>query len=321
MQEAEQIVAQLDVRRAQVMIEAAIVEISDELGDQLGGVQLAAGDESAGSFPVLGTNLTSGQGMVGLNSVIGALVGDTIPQLAGGLTVGAGQRDEDGVTWGGLLIQALSSSSAANLLSTPSIITLDNQESEIIVGQNVPFRTGQSTVTGDGTTNPFTTIERRDVGGLSLKVTPTISADGLVRLVVEQTTEDISTTSVDGASDLITNKREIKTTVLADDGETVVLGGLIKDDYQVSKSKVPLLGDIPVLGRLFSSESETRVKRNLLVFLRPPTIMLGKADAVAATTEKFNRLWDVNLEVREKLGLPQEESDPSVDMLFEGRRQ
>ncbi|HAC29066.1 MAG TPA: type II secretion system protein GspD, partial [Marinobacter hydrocarbonoclasticus] len=200
MQEAEQIVAQLDVRRAQVMIEAAIVEISDELGDQLG-VQLAAGDESAGSFPVLGTNLTSGQGMVGLNSVIGALVGDTIPQLAGGLTVGAGQRDEDGVTWG-LLIQALSSSSAANLLSTPSIITLDNQESEIIVGQNVPFRTGQSTVTGDGTTNPFTTIERRDVG-LSLKVTPTISADGLVRLVVEQTTEDISTTSVDGASDLI----------------------------------------------------------------------------------------------------------------------
>ncbi|HAX10886.1 MAG TPA: type II secretion system protein GspD, partial [Marinobacter hydrocarbonoclasticus] len=317
MQEAEQIVAQLDVRRAQVMIEAAIVEISDELGDQLG-VQLAAGDESAGSFPVLGTNLTSGQGMVGLNSVIGALVGDTIPQLAGGLTVGAGQRDEDGVTWG-VLIQALSSSSAANLLSTPSIITLDNQESEIIVGQNVPFRTGQSTVTGDGTTNPFTTIERRDVG-LSLKVTPTISADGLVRLVVEQTTEDISTTSVDGASDLITNKREIKTTVLADDGETVVLGGLIKDDYQVSKSKVPLLGDIPVLGRLFSSESETRVKRNLLVFLRP-TIMLGKADAVAATTEKFNRLWDVNLEVREKLGLPQEESDPSVDMLFEGRRQ
>lgn len=317
MQEAEQIVAQLDVRRAQVMIEAAIVEISDELGDQLG-VQLAAGDESAGSFPVLGTNLTSSQGMVGLNSVIGALVGDTIPQLAGGLTVGAGQRDEDGVTWG-VLIQALSSSAAANLLSTPSIITLDNQESEIIVGQNVPFRTGQSTVTGDGTTNPFTTIERRDVG-LSLKVTPTISADGLVRLVVEQTTEDISTTAVDNASDLITNKREIKTTVLADDGETVVLGGLIKDDYQVSKSKVPLLGDIPVLGRLFSSESETRVKRNLLVFLRP-TIMLGKADAVAATTEKFNRLWDVNLEVREKLGLPQEETDPSVDMLFEGRRQ
>ncbi|NWO06352.1 MAG: type II secretion system secretin GspD [Alteromonadaceae bacterium] len=316
MQEAEQIVAQLDVRRAQVMIEAAIVEISDELGDQLG-VQVAGGDESSGSVPVLGTNLATGEGMLGLNSVIGALVGDTLPQLGGGLTVGAGERNDNGITWG-VLVQALSSSAAANLLSTPSIITLDNQESEIIVGQNVPFRTGESTVTGDGLTNPFTTIERRDVG-LSLKVTPTISDDGLVRLVVEQTTEDISTTNVSGASDLITNKREIKTTVLADDGETVVLGGLIKDDYQVNKNKVPLLGDIPVLGRLFSSESESRVKRNLLVFLRP-TIMLGKEDASAATAEKFNRLWDVNLEVREKLDLPGPSEQPSVDMLFEGRR-
>jgi len=316
MQEAEEIVAHLDVRRAQVMVEAAIVEISDELGDQLG-VQLAAGDESSGSTPVLGTNLASGEGMLGLNTVIGALVGDTLPQLGGGLTLGAGERNENGVTWG-LLIQALSSSAAANLLSTPSIITLDNQESEIIVGQNVPFRTGETTVTGDGTTNPFTTIERRDVG-LSLKVTPTISADGLVRLAVEQTTENISTTNVAGASDLITNKREIKTTVLADDGETVVLGGLIKDDYQISKNKVPLLGDIPVLGRLFSSESETRVKRNLLVFLRP-TIMLGKEESAAATAKKYNRLWDVDLEVREKLGLPPKDAQPSIETLFEGRQ-
>src|SRR5690554_401441 len=311
MQEAEQIVAALDVRRAQVMIEAAIVEISDELGDQLG-VQVAAGDESAGSVPVLGTNLTSGEGMVGLNSVIGALVGDMIPQLGGGITIGAGERDENGITWG-VLIQALSSSSAANLLSTPSIITLDNQESEIIVGQNVPFRTGQSTVTGDGTTNPFTTIERRDIG-LTLKVTPTISADGLVRLVVEQTTESVAD-SIEDASDIVTNKREIKTTVLADDGETIVLGGLTRDDYMVNKSKVPLLGDIPYLGRLFSSESQRRVKRNLLVFLRPK-IMLGKAEAVEATSEKFQKLWKVNLDIRNKLGLPEVNADPGVDVLF-----
>ena len=312
MQEAEQIVAALDVRRAQVMIEAAIVEISDELGQDLG-VQVAVGDESGESTPVAGTNF----GNVGrsLGEVLSAILTESaITPATGGITIGAGQRNENGVSWG-ILLQALSTSAAANLLSTPSIITLDNQESEIIVGQNVPFRTGQSTVTGDGTTNPFTTIERRDIG-LTLKVTPTISADGLVRLVVEQTTESVAD-SIENASDIVTNKREIKTTVLADDGETIVLGGLTRDDYQINKSKVPLLGDIPFVGRLFSSESERRVKRNLLVFLRPK-IMLGKEEAVAATSDKFNQLWDVNLNIREKLGMPTEEQRPTVDALFEG---
>ncbi|MEP4391815.1 type II secretion system secretin GspD [Marinobacter sp.] len=310
MQEAEMIVQALDVRRAQVMIEAAIVEISDELGQDLG-VQFALGSESSGSTPVAGSNFENVGNSLG--DVLGAILSESlIEPAAGGITIGAGQRNEDGVSWG-VLLQALSTSAAANLLSTPSIITLDNQESEIIVGQNVPFRTGQSTVTGDGTTNPFTTIERRDIG-LTLKVTPTISADGLVRLVVEQSTESIGD-SIEAASDIITNKREIKTTVLADDGETIVLGGLTTDDLQVNKSKVPLLGDIPVLGRLFSSESERRVKRNLLVFLRPK-IMLGKADAVAATDEKFQSLWEINLGVRKKLGLQDPERPPTKDSLF-----
>jgi len=311
MQEAEEIVTALDVRRAQVLIEAAIVEISDELGQDLG-VQIAVGDESGASTPVLGTSF----GNVGssLGDVISAILTESvIAPAVGGITIGAGQRNENGVTWG-VLLQALSTSAAANLLSTPSIITLDNQESEIIVGQNVPFRTGQSTVTGDGTTNPFTTIERRDIG-LTLKVTPTISADGLVRLVVEQTTESVAD-SIEDASDIVTNKREIKTTVLADDGETIVLGGLTRDDYTVNKSKVPLLGDIPFLGRLFSSESETRVKRNLLVFLRP-RILLGKEDAVAATSEKFNKLWNVNLDIRNKLDLPDVDANPGVEVLFD----
>src|SRR5690554_707573 len=310
MQEAEEIVAALDVRRAQVLIEAAIVEISDELGQDLG-VQVAVGDESGSSTPVMGTNF----GNVGrsLGDVLSAILTESaIAPAVGGITMGAGQRDKDGVSWG-ILLQALSTSAAANLLSTPSIITLDNQESEIIVGQNVPFRTGQSTVTRDGTTNPFTTIERRDIG-LTLKVTPTISADGLVRLVVEQTTESVAD-SIEDASDIVTNKREIKTTVLADDGETIVLGGLTRDDYMVNKSKVPLLGDIPYLGRLFSSESQRRVKRNLLVFLRPK-IMLGKAEAVEATSEKFQKLWKVNLDIRNKLGLPEVNADPGVDVLF-----
>jgi len=310
MEEAEQIVTQLDVRRAQVLIEAAIVEISDELGQDLG-VQVAVGDESGESTPIAGTNF----GNVGrsLGDVLGAILTESaIAPAVGGITVGAGQRDENGLSWG-ILLQALSTSAAANLLSTPSILTLDNQESEIIVGQNVPFRTGQSTVTGDGTTNPFTTIERRDIG-LTLKVTPTISADGLVRLVVEQTTEDIAE-SVENASDIVTSKREIKTTVLADDGETIVLGGLMRDDVQITRSKVPLLGDIPVLGRLFSSESERRVKRNLLVFLRPK-IMLGKEDAVAMTTEKYNGLWEIDLGIRKKLGLPEPAERPDIDTLF-----
>lgn len=310
MQEAEEIVAALDVRRAQVLIEAAIVEISDELGQDLG-VQLGVGDESGSSTPVMGTNF----GNVGksLGDVLGAiLTKSAIAPAVGGVTVGAGQRNENGISWG-ILLQALSTSAAANLLSTPSLITLDNQEAEIIVGQNVPFRTGQSSVAGDGLTNPFTTIERRDIG-LTLKVTPTISADGLVRLVVEQTTESVAD-SIEDASDIVTNKREIKTTVLADDGETIVLGGLTRDDYMVNTSKVPLLGDIPYIGRLFSSESERRVKRNLLVFLRPK-ILLDKGDAVAATAEKFNKLWKVNLDIRDKLGLQERRANPGVDVLF-----
>ena len=310
MQEVDLIVSQLDVRRAQVLIEAAIVEISDQLGEDLG-VQLAMGDESGSSTPVVGSSF----GNVGrsLSDVLGAILnGQVLAPATGGLTAGAGQRNENGITWG-VLLQALSTSTAANLLSTPSIITLDNQESEIIVGQNVPFRTGQSTVTGDGTTNPFTTIERRDIG-LTLKVTPTISADGLVRLVVEQSTENVAD-SIENASDIVTNKREIKTTVLADDGETIVLGGLISENYKVNKSKVPLLGDIPYIGRLFSSESKTKEKQNLLVFLRP-TIMLDKGDTVAATTEKYNGLWNVNLGVRKKLGLPAKEDRPDIESLF-----
>jgi general secretion pathway protein D len=309
-EEADKIISALDIRRAQVMIEAAIVEISDELGQDLG-VQVAVGDESGKSTPVAGTNF----GNVGrsLGDVLGAILSETVlAPVQGGITVGAGQRNENGVSWG-VLLQALSTSAAANLLSTPSIITLDNEEAEIVVGQNVPFKTGESTVTGDGTTNPFTTIERRDIG-LTLKVTPTISADGLVRLVVAQSTENIAD-SIESASDIITNKREIKTTVLADDGETIVLGGLTTDDLQVNKSKVPLLGDIPFLGRLFSSESERRVKRNLLVFLRPK-ILLNKEQSVAATDEKFHDLWKVNLDVRETLGLPDRDERPSKNSLF-----
>ncbi|WP_077530712.1 type II secretion system secretin GspD [Vreelandella utahensis] len=319
MSEIEFIVEQLDVRRAQVLIEAAIVEISNEAGQDLG-VQWAAGDESGDSTaPVAGTNFENVG--VSLNTVLGQILGGSIGGedggnlgLGSGLSIGAGDRDSDGITWG-VLIQALSTSSKANLLSTPSIITLDNEESEIIVGQNVPFRTGQSTSTGDGLSNPFTTIERKDIG-LTLNVKPSISADDVVKLAVEQTTEDIGQ-SLESAADLITEKREIKTTVLADDEETIVLGGLINEDYRVSQSKVPLLGDIPLLGALFRSETTTRQKRNLIVFLRPTILREeGEADEVART--QFKRLWEVNLGMNgeEREGEPPER--PAMEKMFQG---
>ncbi|TBW59481.1 type II secretion system protein GspD [Marinobacter halodurans] len=316
MQEVDTIVDALDVRRAQVLIEAAIVEISDELGSDLG-VQFAVADEGNGSTPLAGTNF----GNVGLSlgDIIGAIASNEVVSPAtGGLSLGLGERNENGITWG-FLIQALSSSTAANLLSTPSIITLDNQESEIVVGQNVPFVTGSTTTTSNGVSNPYQTIERRDVG-LTLKVTPTISADGLVKLIVEQTTENIAD-SVESASDLVTNKRQIKTTVLADDGETIVLGGLIREDYSVAKSKVPFLGDIPYLGALFRSESKTKIKRNLLVFLRPK-IILSKGDVATITDEKYQGLWNINLGLSKKLGhkIPEDAKRPPINTLFERNR-
>lgn len=320
MNEIESIVNQLDVRRAQVLIEAAIVEISNEAGQDLG-VQWGAGDESGDSTaPVAGTNFNNVG--VSLNAVLGQILGGSSGSsegssnlgLGSGLSIGAGDRDSSGITWG-VLIQALSTSSKANLLSTPSIITLDNAESEIIVGQNVPFRTGQSTSTGDGLQNPFTTIERKDIG-LTLNVKPSISADDVVKLAVEQTTEDIGQ-SLESAADLITEKREIKTTVLADDEETIVLGGLINEDYRVSQSKVPLLGDIPLLGALFRSETTTRQKRNLIVFLRPTILREeGEADEVART--QFRRLWQVNLEMNgDEEGKDQPER-PAMEEMFRG---
>ena len=312
MNEIEFIVEQLDVRRAQVLIEAAIVEISNQAGEDLG-VQFALGDQSGGSVPLAGTSFDN----VGLSAaqILGALQADeAIAPTSGGITLGAGEEDGSGLTWG-VLIQALANSSKANLLSTPSIITLDNEESEIVVGQEVPFRTGQATSAGDGLDNPFTTIEREDVG-LTLKVQPSISADDVVKLDVEQTTEDIAQ-GLESAADLITEKREIKTTVLADDTETIVLGGLMNDDYRTVTSKVPLLGDIPMLGWLFRSESQQREKRNLVVFLRP-TILREGGEGKDLARERFNRLWDINLDMASEEESEREGARPAVESLFEG---
>ncbi|MBF2983252.1 type II secretion system protein GspD, partial [Pseudomonas aeruginosa] len=203
-----------------------------------------------------------------IGTLLGALQAGKPPaELPDGAIVGLGSRDF------GALVTALSRNSRSNLLSTPSLLTLDNQKAEILVGQNVPFQTGSYTTSASGSSNPFTTVERKDIG-VTLKVTPHIGEDRMLRLEIEQEISSIAPTATLAAKavDLVTNKRSIKSTVLADDGQVIVLGGLIQDDLLRSDSRVPLLGDIPGVGRLFRSSRETRVKRNLMVFLRPSIV-------------------------------------------------
>lgn len=326
LQELEGVIEQLDVRRAQVLIEAAIVEIQDNTDNKLG-IQWALYHEGA-SIPGAFTNFNE----IGLSAanLLGALIdkdndpnGDLDPSLLGspstGLTLGVGDTNSNGVSWGAL-VQALEGDAGANVLSTPKVITMDNQESSIIVGENIPIITGQSSSGGAGTSDPFTTIEREDVG-VKLIVTPSISEGDLVRLEIEQEISGVSPSTA--GADIITTKRQIKTNVLADDGETIVLGGLIRDDVRMSESKVPLLGDIPWLGALFRSSSEVVTKQNLLVFLRP-TILRDKADTRAVTNDKFDQLWQLNLDLKAAQGEDQEDLDklekPPVETLYNGMK-
>ncbi len=274
----EPLINELDVRRPQVMIEAAIVEITGDRAEQLGiqlgiGAAAAAVDNSAGtSFSNVGLPLRQILSIIGAPAAIA---------LGDGFTGNFGSRGDFGI-----LIQALGTSTRANLLSTPSITTLDNQAAEIVVGQNVPFRTG-SFATDGNTMTPFTTIQREDVG-ITLRVVPRVHDGDVVRLEVSQEVSSL-VGSVTGAADLVTNRRAIQTTVLADDGQTIVLGGLISDDRMQVKSQVPVLGSIPILGELFKSRRESNTRRTLFVFLRP-TILRDRAAVAAAAAVKFGRV-------------------------------
>lgn len=288
MSEIKSLVRQLDMRRPQVLIEAAIVEISADKTNQLG-VQLAGGDVAA-KFNGGGTSQFSNSGL-SIGSVLTSLGSAQAGSLSSeGLNVGFGKNTQFDV-----ILQAIANTAGANLLSTPSIITLDNEEAKIVVGQNVPFRTGSFTTQSSGVANPFTTIDRQDIG-ITLKVLPQIHEGNLVRMNIDQEVSSIapSTSQTAGAADLITNKRTISTKVLAEDGETIVLGGLIEDDNTQTESKVPLLGDIPVLGALFRNRSESYTKRNLLVFLRP-TVLRGRAEMATVTQDRYGRVYDLEI--------------------------
>lgn len=283
LKEIDEIIHELDVRRAQVLIESAIVEVTGDVTDSLG-FQWAVGDTDN---PVAGTNF--GNAGQSLSSIATGIAAKT-PTLSNGLTVG-GFKESNGQIDFGVIIQALESQSNTNLLSTPSIMTLDNQEAEIVVGQNVPFLTGSTTSSSNS--NPFTTISREDIG-VTLKIKPHIHEGNELRLEVEVSAESVANTTVQGQADLITNKRKLKTMILAADEETIVLGGLISDDITETESKVPILGDIPLLGWLFKSKSTQHVKRNLMVFLRP-TIVLDKQKATTLTHDKYNGIWEFEL--------------------------
>jgi len=309
----EDIVRQLDVPRAQVMVEAAIVEVSGDISDALG-VQWAV--DARGSTGGLG-GVNFGNTGLSVGAVLNAIQEDTLPAtLPDGAIIGLGSSSF------GVLITALSANTKSNLLSTPSLLTLDHQKAEILVGQNVPFQTGSFTTSASGADNPFTTIERQDIG-VTLKVTPHINEGASLRLEIEQEISSIApTTQGVNAVDLITNKRSIKSTILAEDGQVIVLGGLIQDDVTQTDSKVPLLGDIPLLGRLFRSTKDTRIKRNLMVFLRP-TVIRDAAGMAALSGKKYSDirvLGDIRSDYRPGI-LPRDpsklfdrDSAPAIDL-------
>ncbi len=327
----ESIIRQLDIRLAQVLVEAIIVEVSENKAQQLGVQWLFAG--SGGNAPIGATNFTNiGTGVI---SVAGAAAqnrgvdngsttvvnpdtgvsttttnrtnGDngvalgTLLSGVSGLAVGVAN---DGLDWG-LFLQALGSDTDTNILSTPSIMALDNQEASIHVGQEVPIITGAAT--GTNNANPFQTFDRQEVG-VKLDITPQINEGDAVILKLAQ---EVSSVAGATATDIVINKRSINTSVLVESGSTIVIGGLIDDDIQESTQKIPVLGDIPLLGNLFKSQGTTKSKRNLMVFIRP-TIVRDEASVTEVTGKKYNfmRAQQLDRQARGIKLMPDDEAMP-----------
>lgn len=284
-----QVIEKLDRRRAQVYIEALIAEISTERAAEFGIQWAAAG--SAGSAAVIGGSVFGSGGNNLLQLASGASSGNVVlPGNGLTLAIGGGKVNIPGVgeiLSLGLLARFLENEVRANILSTPNIITLDNEEAKIVVGRNVPFVTGQYTSTGSGSgvSNPFQTIERKDVG-LTLRVRPQISEGGSIRLAIYQEASAV-VASTDTGSGPTTTKRSIESMVLVDDGAIIALGGLVEDSYSGSEEKVPLLGDLPVAGALFRYDNRRRSKTNLVVFLRP-VIMREREDYAGLTRSRYD---------------------------------
>ena len=265
------VIDKLDSRRAQVFVEALIAEINVDKAAEFGiQFQGPLGKKGDGAIGLLGSNFNIGGTNI-IRLATQAASGQVLPSAGGNL--GIVSRQSNGVYVLGFLARALESSGDGNVLSTPNLLTLDNEEARIVVGRNVPFVTGQFTSnnSNSGSVNPFQTIERKDVG-LTLRVKPQISEDGSVKLQVFQETSSVDPATINSPNGPTTNKRSFETNVVVEDGAIVVLGGLLTDEYSGGQEKVPLLGDIPVLGNLFKGESRSRKKSNLMVFLRPVVV-------------------------------------------------
>jgi general secretion pathway protein D len=303
----EQIIRRLDVRRPQVLVEAIIVEISDTTAKELG-VEFALAGLNGNNVPLLSSNFSrAAPNILGVAALAaGAQDGFTIEEQANlvsslvGLDGGiAGLAGVSNDTLYSIVVNALETDEDSNILSTPFVTTLDNVPATFLVGQEIPITTGESLGLGTTNVNPFRTFERKEVG-IKLEVLPQISEGDVIRLEIKQEVSSIAGAITSLSSDFVTNKREIATTVLANDGEIIVLGGLLQDDEQIDVSKVPILGDIPVIGRAFQSKGKSRRKTNLMVFLRPK-IIRNASDARPLTQDLLNRarIEDINQSGRE----------------------
>ncbi|MGA1769288.1 MAG: type II secretion system secretin GspD [Steroidobacteraceae bacterium] len=312
-----QVVDRLDIRRAQVMIEAMLVEVSTDAARDLGVNWVIDGSKDnflVGLFnqPIAGVSLSDVA--TGVGAVDAGNIATAAAAAPGGFTVAAGRIQDSGTNFAAIL-RALSSDGDTNVVSMPSVITLDNEEAEIKVAQEVPFKTGSFSNTGSNIpgVNPFTTIERKEVGNI-LKITPQITDEDTILLKIEQESSGIAAAAAQVSNeDLITNKRTITTRVLVDDGGMIVLGGLIEDRLTDSQSRVPLLGSIPLVGELFKSRSVKKTKTNLMVFIRPRVIRDAQ-QAAFETNAKYRFIRDLQMD-RGSVSLMPSEAQPLLPEL------
>lgn len=290
MRQVRDVISQLDIQRAQILVEAVVAEISNDKSSELGIDWAVFNQNRIAAASIVNPNTLSALGAAATAGSSSALLG----LIGQGITLGGATRNDNGTSFA-LLLKALQGDGDSNVLSTPTLVTLDNQEAKFSAGQEVPFLTGSfsNTGTGTGTVNPFQTIERKDVG-LTLGVTPQINEGNHIKLKLNLEVSSLSSGSAGGAN-LITNKRTLTNTVGVENGQILVIGGLIDDQLQEKQSAVPFLGSIPVLGNLFKYRSISKTKRNLMLFIRP-SILRTVADGDYYTRRKYDAVRQAQLD-------------------------